>query len=41
MAADGGEWLDDLRAISVTSVADGPPIAYLLTPDGVLRLVLE
>jgi hypothetical protein len=41
MAAEGGEWLDDLRAISVTSVAGGPPIAYLLTPDGVLRLVLE
>ena len=33
--------LDDVRAISVTSVADGPPIAYLLTADGLLRLVLE
>ncbi len=41
LAADGGEWLTDLRALSVTSVADGPPIAYLLTADGVLRLVLE
>jgi hypothetical protein len=33
--------LDDVRALSVTSVADGPPVAYLLTADGVLRLVLE
>ena len=33
--------LDDVRAISVSSVADGPPAVYLLTPDGVLRLVLE
>jgi hypothetical protein len=40
-AADGGEWRTDKRALSVTSVADGPPIAYLLTADGVLRLVLE
>ena len=41
LAADGGDWLTDVRAVSVTSVADGPPIAYLLTADGVLRLVLE
>ena len=41
LAADGGDWLTDVRALSVTSVADGPPIAYLLTADGVLRLVLE
>jgi hypothetical protein len=33
--------LDDVRALSVTSVADGPPVAYLLTPEGVVRLVLE
>jgi hypothetical protein len=33
--------LGDVRALSVTSVVDGPPVAYLLTPDGVLRLVLE
>lgn len=33
--------LDDVRALSVASVADGPPAAYLLTRDGVLRLVLE
>jgi hypothetical protein len=32
---------DDIRGLSVTSVADGPPVAYLLTADGVLRLVLE
>lgn len=33
--------LDDVRGLSVTSVADGPPVAYLLTADRVLRLVLE
>jgi hypothetical protein len=33
--------LDGLIGLSVTSVADGPPTAYLLTPDGVVRLVLE
>jgi hypothetical protein len=32
---------DDIRGLAVTSVADGPPVAYLLTADGVLRLVLE
>jgi hypothetical protein len=37
--AAGG--LSDVRALSVTSVADGPPVAYLLTADGVVRLVLE
>ena len=31
----------DVRALSVTSVSDGPPVAYLLTADGLLRLVLE
>ena len=41
--ADGDEVgvLSDARALSVTSVADGPPVAYLLTADGVVRLVLE
>ena len=40
---DGDETgvLSDVRALSVTSVADGPPVAYLLTADGVVRLVLE
>ncbi len=33
--------LDEVRALTVTSVSDGPPAAYLLTADGVLRLVLE
>jgi hypothetical protein len=33
--------LDDVRALSVTSVTDGPPVAYLLTPEGVARIVLE
>jgi hypothetical protein len=33
--------LDDVRAMSVPSVSDGPPVAYLLTADGVVRLVLE
>ena len=38
-ATDGG--LAGVRGLSVTSVSDGPPVAYLLTADGVLRLVLE
>jgi hypothetical protein len=33
--------LGDVRGLAVTSVADGPPVAFLLTADGVLRLVLE
>jgi serine/threonine protein phosphatase PrpC len=33
--------LDDVRALSVTSVADGPPAAYVLTAEGVVRFVLE
>jgi hypothetical protein len=37
--AAGG--LDDVRGLTVTSVTDGPPVAYLLTADGVHRLVLE
>jgi len=27
--------------MAVTSVADGPPAAYLVTPDRVVRVVLE
>jgi len=38
---DAAADLADVRALSVTSVADGPPVAYLLTSDRVLRLVLE
>lgn len=44
MAPSGGPdqgSLDDIRGLSVPSVADGPPVAYLLTGDGVVRLVLE
>lgn len=33
--------LDDVAALSVASVADGPPVAYLLTPDRVVRVVLD
>ncbi len=33
--------LDTVLALNVASVADGPPIAYLLTPDRVVRVVLE
>ena len=40
-AGPGSGALSDVRGLSVTSVADGPPVAYLLTPEGVLRLVLE
>ncbi|MCA1570701.1 MAG: hypothetical protein LC798_10375 [Chloroflexi bacterium] len=31
----------DVRSLSVTSVSDGPPVAFLLTGDGVVRLVLD
>ncbi len=31
----------DVRGLTVTSVADGPPVALLLTGDGVVQLVLE
>lgn len=44
MAADDGvaaASFGDVRGLSVTSVSDGPPVALLLTGDGVLRLVLE
>jgi hypothetical protein len=33
--------LDEVRALSVASVADGPPVAYLLTPTRVVRVILE
>ncbi|MBW3613002.1 MAG: hypothetical protein KY392_03975 [Chloroflexi bacterium] len=33
--------LAELRGLSVASVSDGPPPVYLLTLDGVYRLVLE
>lgn len=33
--------LDTVIGMSVTSVADGPPSAYLVTPDRVVRVVLE
>ena len=33
--------LDDVLALSVASVADGPPTAYLLTPTRLVRVVLE
>jgi hypothetical protein len=33
--------LDDVRGLSVPSVADGPAVAYLLTGSGLVRLVLE
>ncbi len=33
--------LDDVLALSVPSVADGPAAAWLLTPERVVRLVLE
>ena len=39
-----GTWagvLDDVVDMSVGSVADGPPVATLLTPDSVVRVVLE
>jgi hypothetical protein len=39
-----GAWagvLDEVVDMSVGSVADGPPVAALLTPDSVVRVVLE
>ena len=33
--------LDDVRGLHVTSVTDGPPAAYVLTAEGIVRLVLE
>jgi len=39
-APDAG-LLGDVRGLTVSSVADGPPVAYLLAGDEVLRVVLE
>jgi hypothetical protein len=33
--------LDDVRGLHVTSVTDGPPAAYILTGEGIVRLVLD
>jgi hypothetical protein len=33
--------LDDVLALSVASVVDGPPVAYLLTATSIVRVVLE
>jgi hypothetical protein len=33
--------LDEVLALSVGSVADGPPVAYLLTPTRIVRVVLD
>lgn len=35
------ELLDEVLAMAVGSVADGPPVAHLLLPDRVVRVVLE
>ncbi|HET6819950.1 MAG TPA: hypothetical protein VFH98_05270, partial [Candidatus Limnocylindria bacterium] len=44
MAPRTGQWaglLDHVVAMNVGSVPDGPPVATLLTPDGIVRVVLE
>ena len=44
LAPRTGTWagvLDEVADMSVGSVADGPPVATLLTPDSVVRVVLE
>ena len=44
LAPRTGTWagvLDHVVDMSVGSVADGPPVATLLTPDSVVRVVLE
>jgi serine/threonine protein phosphatase PrpC len=44
MAPRTGEWaglLDDVVAMNVGSVPDGPPVATLLTSDRIVRVVLE
>lgn len=33
--------LDEVTGLEVVSTPDGPPVAYLLTPDRVVRVVLE
>ncbi|MGZ6255474.1 MAG: hypothetical protein ACXWMB_00470 [Candidatus Limnocylindria bacterium] len=40
-SGSGAGLLDEVRALSVASVADGPPVAYLLTPTRIVRVVLE
>jgi hypothetical protein len=40
-AGDAAGLLDDVLGLEVLSVADGPAVAYLLTPDRVVRVVLE
>lgn len=40
-SATGTADLSVVRGLSVSSVSDGPPVAFLLTPDGVVRLVLD
>jgi hypothetical protein len=44
LAPRSGTWagvLDEVVDMAVGSVADGPPVATLLTPDSVVRVVLE
>ena len=38
---DAAAALADVRGFSVSSVSDGPPVAFVLTGEGVVRLVLE
>ncbi|HEX2142211.1 MAG TPA: hypothetical protein VHK28_08085, partial [Candidatus Limnocylindria bacterium] len=40
-SGDAAGVLDDVVAMSVASVTDGPPAALLLTPEGVIRVILE
>ena len=38
---DAAGLLDEVLGMDVLSTLDGPPVAYLLTPDRVIRVVLE
>lgn len=38
---DSADVLDDVVGMAVLSTPDGPPVAYLATPDRVIRVVLE
>lgn len=38
---DAADLLDEILGMEVLSTLDGPPVAYLLTPDRVIRVVLE
>jgi hypothetical protein len=40
-SGDAAGVLDEVVAMSVASVTDGPPAALLLTPEGVIRVILE